>query len=202
MKRFSFTGNSFPSIRMPTSRNVCGRKPGTYGTFFSLIYPDTTSVSFAYDTRGRRTSATDQNGKVTSYAYDDADRLTSITDAAQHVTTYAYDLENNLTSITDAAQHTTSFVYDAFGRVTQTAFPSSLTEKTLFTRRWAVLSLFIYRKNKNSLSKSRCIRTNVVGEEIGRAIPNRTQNGLLTGRGGKKRRKSGLTCLNQEEADS
>jgi len=47
----------------------------------------------------------------------------------QNVTTYAYDLENNLTSITDAAQHTTSFVYDAFGRVTQTAFPSSLTEK-------------------------------------------------------------------------
>jgi len=80
--------------------------------------PDTTFSSFAYDGRVRRTSASDQNGKVTSYAYDDADRLTSVTDAAQNVTTYAYDVENNLTSITDAAQHTTSFVYDAFGRVT------------------------------------------------------------------------------------
>jgi RHS repeat-associated protein len=93
-----------------------------------VTYPDTTFVTFAYDTRGRRTSVTDQNGKVTSYAYDDADRLTSVTDAALNVTTYAYDLENNLTSITDAAVHTTSFVYDAFGRVTQTAFPSTLTE--------------------------------------------------------------------------
>jgi RHS repeat-associated protein len=97
-----------------------------------ITYPDTTSVSFAYDSRGRRTSATDQNGKVTSYAYDDADRLVSVTDAAQHVTHYAYDLENNLLSITDAAQHTTSFVYDAFGRVTQTAFPSSLTENYVY----------------------------------------------------------------------
>jgi YD repeat-containing protein len=35
---------------------------------------------------GRRTSVTDQNGKVTSYAFDDADCLTSVTDAAQHVT--------------------------------------------------------------------------------------------------------------------
>jgi RHS repeat-associated protein len=97
-----------------------------------ITYPDTTLVSFAYDGRGRRTSVTDQNGKVTSYAYDDADRLTSVTDAAQNVTTYAYDLENNLLSITDAAQHTTSFVYDAFGRVTQTAFPSSLTENYVY----------------------------------------------------------------------
>jgi YD repeat-containing protein len=51
-----------------------------------------------------------------------------VTDAALNVTTYAYDLENNLTSITDAAGHITSFVYDAFGRVTQTTFPSTLTE--------------------------------------------------------------------------
>ena len=51
----------------------------------------------------RRTSVTDQNGKVTSYDYDDADRLTSVTDAALNVTHYAYDLENNLSSITDAA---------------------------------------------------------------------------------------------------
>jgi len=35
---------------------------------------------FGYDTRGRRTSVTDQNGKQTTYAYDDADRLASVTD--------------------------------------------------------------------------------------------------------------------------
>jgi RHS repeat-associated protein len=85
-------------------------------------------VTFAYDSRGRRTSVTDQNNQTTKYAYDDADRLISVTDAANHVTQYAYDTENNLLSITDANNNATSFTYDAFGRVTQTKFPSTLTE--------------------------------------------------------------------------
>jgi len=34
----------------------------------------------------------------------------------------------NLTSIKDANNHTTTFAYDAFGRVTQTTFPSSAFE--------------------------------------------------------------------------
>jgi YD repeat-containing protein len=84
------------------------------------------------DGRDRRTSVTDQNGKVTSYAYDDADRLLTVTDAALNVTHYAYDTENNLTSITDAAGHATGFTYDAFRRVTQTAFPSGLNESYVY----------------------------------------------------------------------
>jgi len=93
--------------------------------------PDTTHTDFAYDNRGRRTSVTDANAKVTSYAYDAADRLLTVTDAqtpTHGVTTYAYDTENNLTSITDASGRVTSFTYDALGRVTQTTFPSTLTE--------------------------------------------------------------------------
>ena len=62
------------------------------------------------------------------YVYDDADRLTSVIDAAQNTTQYIYDTENNLLSITDAKGHTTTFSYDAYGRVSQTAFPSSLAE--------------------------------------------------------------------------
>jgi YD repeat-containing protein len=38
------------------------------------------------------------------------------------------DTEDNLTSITDASSNQTTFTYDAFGRVTQTNFPSSLSE--------------------------------------------------------------------------
>jgi YD repeat-containing protein len=69
---------------------------------------DTTFIAFGYDSRGRRTSVTDQNGKVTSYTYNDADRLTSVTNAAQNVTTYGYDTKNNLLSITshDFERHT------------------------------------------------------------------------------------------------
>lgn len=93
--------------------------------------PDTTHTDFAYDNRGRRTSVTDANAKVTSYAYDDADRLVTVTDAqtpTHGVTTYAYDTENNLLSITDALSRVTGFTYDSLGRVTQTTFPSTLTE--------------------------------------------------------------------------
>jgi len=85
---------------------------------------------------------TDQNGKTTSYVYDDADRLTSVTDAANHVTTYAYDTEDNLTSILDANGHSTFFTYDAFGRVTQTNFPSTLSET------------YAYDANNNLTSKT------------------------------------------------
>jgi len=95
-----------------------------------ITYPDTTTTGFGYDYRGRRTSVTDQNGKITTYGYDDADRLISVTDGAipPNVTTYAYDTENNLTSITDANQNQTVFAYDAYGRVTQTNFPSTQIE--------------------------------------------------------------------------
>src|SRR6266567_981931 len=40
--------------------------------------------------------------------------------------------ENNLLSITDAAMNPTSFAYDAFGRVTQTTFPSTLHESYIY----------------------------------------------------------------------
>jgi len=83
----------------------------------TITYPSSpaTTSQFAYDSRGRRTSVTDQNGKITTYAYDDADRLTSVTDAATpgNVTSYAYDTEDNLTSITDAKSNQTAFTYDA-----------------------------------------------------------------------------------------
>lgn len=97
-----------------------------------ITYPDSAAVSFGYDSRGRRTSVTDQNRNVTNYAFDDADRLTSVTDAANNMTSYGYDTENNLTNITDANNHTTSFSYDAFGRVTQTLFPSTLAESYIY----------------------------------------------------------------------
>ena len=97
----------------------------------TITYPDSTTSTFAYDYRGRRTSVTDQNGKATTYAYDDANRLVSVTDAANHVTQYAYDTENNLAAITDANGHQTAFSYDAFGRVTQTNFPSALEHRDL-----------------------------------------------------------------------
>ena len=53
-------------------------------------------------------------------------------------------------ALPDGAQHTTSFVYDAFGRVTQTAFPSSLTENYVYDAVGNVTSK-IDRKNQTIL---------------------------------------------------
>lgn len=99
-----------------------------------ITYPDQSTVSFGYDSRGRRTSVTDQNQNVTTYGLAcpevslrsrrKADRLTSVIDAAGHLTLYAYDTENNLLSITDANNHTTLFSYDAFGRSSLLPRPS------------------------------------------------------------------------------
>ena len=89
-------------------------------------------MQFAYDYRGRRTSATDQNGKVTQYTYDAADRLTSVTDAASHVTQYAYDTENDLTSITDASSNQTQISFLEPGIPLHTTFPSGYIETTWF----------------------------------------------------------------------
>jgi len=41
---------------------------------------------------------------------------------------HGYDTESNLVSITDASAHSTFFTYDAFGRVTNTNSPSTLSE--------------------------------------------------------------------------
>jgi RHS repeat-associated protein len=93
-----------------------------------IIYPDGTTVSFGYDSRGRRTTVTDQNQNITHYGYDDADRLTSILDAANNLTQYGYDNEDNLTSIIDGDNNHTTFTPDTLGRVRKTTFPSTLFE--------------------------------------------------------------------------
>lgn len=93
-----------------------------------ITYPDGSTVGFRYDLRGRRITATDQNGKTTTYTYDDADRLTAVTDPANNTTQYAYDTEGNLLSITDANSHMTQFAYNVREWVTQTTFPSNVQE--------------------------------------------------------------------------
>jgi RHS repeat-associated protein len=94
----------------------------------SITYPDGSTAGFTYDIRGRRISATDQDGNTTQYSYDNADRLTAVAEANGNTTQYSYDTEDNLLSITDANGNTTQFAYNARGWVTQTTFPSTLTE--------------------------------------------------------------------------
>ena len=64
---------------------------------------------------------------------------------------------DNLITITDANQHVTHFAYDAFGRVTQTTFPSTLTEIYAYDVVGNLLSKTTPRARRFSTSTMRCI---------------------------------------------
>lgn len=87
----------------------------------------TRQVSFAYDARGNRTSATSTGTEAYTQActYDLGNRLQSETrteGGASTVTQYAYDLNGRMTSKTVSGQMT-SYTYDGFGRMTGVTGP-------------------------------------------------------------------------------
>lgn len=88
-------------------RREFDQETGIY--YYRMRYYDSNRPGISADVRGRRTSATDQNGKTTTYTYDDADRLVSVTDPANNTTQYTYDTEDSLLAITDANNNKTQF---------------------------------------------------------------------------------------------
>lgn len=98
---------------------------------------DTESVTYGYDTTGRRVSMKDESGE-TSYAYDVLGRITSVTDGLDHTVkygydeygrladisypdgrtvSYTYDLADNLLTVDDSTGGKTEYTYDANGKV-------------------------------------------------------------------------------------
>lgn len=104
--------------------------------------------SYGYDTIGRLTSATDQNGFTLQRSYNNLDDLLSITypdstvatftrslsvphlldrmtDQAGRVTAYTYNPHSQLIKITDPAGGQTRFTYDAAGHASQLIDPNN-----------------------------------------------------------------------------
>jgi hypothetical protein len=73
--------------------------------------------------------------------------------------------------------------------------------KTLFTRRWAVLSLFIYRKNKNSVPRAEASVGRLLAKPLVRDCSNRGKNTSHWKRWQEKAQ-VGIDLFDQEEADS
>lgn len=75
--------------------------------------------SFAYDTKGNLTRATDPEGFATNHAYNADGTTATTTDAQSKTTTYnAYDANGLVTKLTDAKGQVTNLGYDADGLLT------------------------------------------------------------------------------------
>ena len=83
-----------------------------------ISYPDGHWFSFTYDTAGRRTQRTGDDGFVLNYTYDDAGRLWKLTNGAgQALVTYEYDGAGRLVKENKGNGTYTTYDYDAAGQV-------------------------------------------------------------------------------------
>ena len=66
----------------------------------SMVYPDESTVTYAYYNNGNLKSVTDGHGDVTAYAYDVLDRLRKETLPNGNVTDYDYNSQSRVTHLT------------------------------------------------------------------------------------------------------
>jgi len=129
-----------------TKGKITNRQYDSLNRLTKIIYPDATSVTYTYDSLGRRTNMTDSQG-ITNYVYDKLGRLTKVDGPASNdtveytydklgnrltmkdpdgkTTHYAYDASSRLTSIIDPQGKVTNYSYDSLNNLTQTTLPNS-----------------------------------------------------------------------------
>jgi RHS repeat-associated protein len=118
----------------------------TMGRPTTVTYPDSSTVTFAYDANGNRTSTTESTGTTTwaynalnlvtsetkgtdsiSYGYDAGGRKTSQTDQAGVTVTYGYDGMNRLTSASRGPTWNASYSYDSNSNLVSQTNPNGTT---------------------------------------------------------------------------
>jgi RHS repeat-associated protein len=158
-----------------------------FGRVLSLSNPYCTTsdptygvTTYAYDTLGRTTSITAQDGSVTTSLYsgntttvtdpagkkrqsttDALGRLTQVTEdpgGLGYVTTYSYDALNDLTNVVQNGSRQRSFSYDSLSRLTKAVNPESGTVN------------YTYDANSNLLTKqdARSITTTYTYDALNR----------------------------------
>ncbi|MCP1106292.1 DUF4329 domain-containing protein [Serratia nevei] len=90
------------------------------------------SLAFAYDSAGRLTQLTNENGEHTHFAWDAMDRLTQETGFDARVQSYQYDAAGQLSQSSDGwandqgqPGHTTRYEWSAAGRLTARHLPAA-----------------------------------------------------------------------------
>ena len=88
------------------------QSPFTYYALAKIAYPDNTSESFVYDSKGNVTGFTDRAGNTTKYAYNSRGQVVAETNAAGGVTSYTYANDGTLASVMLPSGNTTKYAYD------------------------------------------------------------------------------------------
>jgi len=83
----------------------------------TITYPDASTVTFTYDSKGNRVQMVDSLG-TTTYSYDTLDRLVGVTDPYSQTVGYGYDPEGNRTLLTYPDGKQVSYAFDALNRLT------------------------------------------------------------------------------------
>jgi len=83
----------------------------------NVLFPNTTTVSYAYDANDNVTKVRDAHGHTTTYTYDVNDRLVSVGDTLTGMgLELAYDAAGRLVNVTRSNGVNAVYTYDAAGR--------------------------------------------------------------------------------------
>jgi len=105
-----------------------GGTDATYNFYFSGYRnqeedPNSKTITYYYDQKGREYQITDQLGQRIRRTYDGQNHIVSITDPRDKTTNYSYDGNHNLKTVTNALSQVTTNTYDL-------SFPFRLTDVT------------------------------------------------------------------------
>jgi len=128
----------------------CGESGGSCQWIETLQFQPHFQETKAYDTLGRLTSVTGNNGQKMTYTYDQNDNVASATDALGRKTTYAYnthdqlwderravgtsfeqlthyeyDAAGNLKLVIDPKNNATNYAYDGFSQLVEQSSPDT-----------------------------------------------------------------------------
>jgi RHS repeat-associated protein len=100
----------------------------------AVSYPGGTSITYGYDSEGRRTTLTAKVGATTlatGYSYDELDRIESVTDPGNRVFGLEYDEVGSLSKLVRPNGMDTRYTHDPLNRLTNIRTYKRSTDTTL-----------------------------------------------------------------------